>query len=406
MLLHKLLLQYIPNLNEAFIGISTDTRENQKNKIFLALSGENFDGHDYIIFALDNGALAAITHKSLDDFPNQYRDKIFCVKNTLDFYQQIAKEYRLALNPISIGITGSSGKTTTKELSSLVTSQQYKVHASQGNFNNEIGVPKTILSMPEDTEILIVEMGMRGLGQIALLTKIALPNIAIITNIGTAHIELLGSKEKIKQAKLEIVQGLNSRNQLQASLIVDNSLYQELKNHSPNYQTIAFDSQPYIQLNCLQSKGLNFDINAVVECAKLLKIPENLIRQGLSEYQPIKGRGNFVHLVNSSAFFIDESYNASPDAVYNSIDALMKAFDKKDKIAIIGEIAEVLPELVDKVFDDLSKIPNLTLIDARVKNIEDLVKQIKSRIQENSVILVKASRNASLERIFHHFNIE
>jgi len=196
--------------------ISTDSRTIKAHDIYLPLVGEKFDGHDFIIEVLKKSVDLIYSSRSLEtlllnasqeekEIILANKEKIIFVENTLETYQSLASKYRVELNPLVIAVTGSNGKTTTKEMLAAVLGKYYRLHYSAANFNNEIGVPKTILEMPADTQILILEMGMRGLGQIDLLSKIAKPNICIITNIGTAHVEILGAKENIKKAKLEII---------------------------------------------------------------------------------------------------------------------------------------------------------------------------------------------------------
>jgi len=245
--------------------ISTDTRDIQVGDHYLALIGDKFDGHNFIPEALEKGAAAVYSSKDfktlIEDINQQIitenQDKFIIVKDTLEEYQRLATEHRNKVNPLVIAITGSNGKTTTKEMLAAVLKDHFKIHYSDANFNNEIGVPKTILAMPEDTEILILEMGMRGLGQIDLLSKIAKPNICVITCIGSAHIEILGSRENIKKAKMEIINYIqdyefsdftssNSFNKnpsekflnlsiqkiMPATFIIDENLYSELKENS------------------------------------------------------------------------------------------------------------------------------------------------------------------------------
>jgi UDP-N-acetylmuramyl pentapeptide synthase len=332
-----------------------------------------------------------------------YRSKIFKVEDTLKFYHHLANEYRKAINPITIAITGSSGKTTTKELMQLVMVQKFKTHFTQANNNNEFGVPLTILSMPEDTQVLIVEMGMRGLKQIELLSQTTNPNIAVITNIGTAHIEILGSRENIKKAKLEIASGLVSRADLEAHLFVDESIYSDISVMNLAPKTLSFDSRKFIDLPVLESTGLFYDINAVRQVAYLLGLDDQLIKQGLLQFKPLAGRGLFKFLKDSKTIFIDETYNANPDAVYNSINALVNQFATKNKIAVIGNIGESLPELVEKLFADISAMPNITLIDARNKDIAAVAAELKAKLTGEDIVLVKASRSAKLERLFESF---
>lgn len=181
-----------------FKDISTDTRTIEAGYVFVALRGDTFDGHDFINTAIEKGATAAIVEKGRNV------DGIICVEveNTLKAYQDLANFHRRRFQIPVVAITGSSGKTTTKEMVAAVLSTEFNVLKTEKNFNNEIGLPKTLLQLSPEHEACVVEMGMRGLGQIEELALIAEPTIGIITNVGTSHIELLGSQEAIAEARV------------------------------------------------------------------------------------------------------------------------------------------------------------------------------------------------------------
>lgn len=187
-------------------NIEFDSRKVTPGTLFVPLQGAT-DGHDYIQQAMDRGAVATLWSKDPALAPS---DDIACifVDDTLDALQRLSNYYRHLIDPVVIGITGSNGKTTTKDMTAATLAAKYRVHKTQGNYNNEIGLPYTILKMPEDTQVIVLEMGMSGFGEIELLTKIAQPDIAAITVIGESHLEFLGSKAGIAQAKMEIVKGL------------------------------------------------------------------------------------------------------------------------------------------------------------------------------------------------------
>lgn len=190
---------------DADYEISTDTRTIKKGDLYLPLKGANFDGENFCDKAIEAGAAGCFCTK--DDCTADFTLK---VPDTLTAYLQIANFARRKYNPKVIGITGSSGKTTTKEMVYSVISEKFKTHKTFSNHNNEIGFCQTVLSMPEDTEVLIVEMGMRGLGEIELITKYSEPDYAIITNAGSAHIGRLGSLDNIAKAKCEITKYLKN----------------------------------------------------------------------------------------------------------------------------------------------------------------------------------------------------
>lgn len=192
-----------------FTGVTTDSRAVKPGELFVALKGGNFDGHDYCVKAAELGAAGVAVSHDVEGLPAGV--SVFKVEDTLLAYQQLAHAYRLKQQGLKVfAITGSNGKTSTKDLLAACLGAKYKVVKTQGNFNNEIGLPKTLLSIQPDTDIAVVEMGMRGLGQIAELCRIAEPDSGLITNVGETHMELLGSMENIGKAKSEIVVDLPS----------------------------------------------------------------------------------------------------------------------------------------------------------------------------------------------------
>ena len=195
--------------NVEFTGLTTDSRAVQAGELFVAFSGENFDGHNYCAKAVELGATGVLVSKDVEGLPENVA--VFKVPNTLKAFQEIAREYRRSFANLKVfAITGSNGKTSTKDLLAACLGAKYNVVKTQGNFNNEIGLPKTLLNITADTDIAVVEMGMRGLGQIAELCEIAEPDSGLISNVGETHMELLGSMENIGQAKGEIVETLPS----------------------------------------------------------------------------------------------------------------------------------------------------------------------------------------------------
>ena len=192
--------------NPEFTGINTDTRTIKKGELFIALKGETFDGHAYAAKAAENGATGILASRKVEvpeGIPVVY------VEDTLKGYQDIAHAYRMKFPKLKVvAITGSNGKTSTKDMVAAVLSSQYRVVKTQANFNNEIGLPRTLLSIRPDTEIAVVEMGMRGLGQIKAMCAIACPDVAVISNVGSTHVGELGSLDNIAKAKSEILEDL------------------------------------------------------------------------------------------------------------------------------------------------------------------------------------------------------
>lgn len=208
--------------NVEFTGINTDSRTIKSGELFVALSGENFDGHNYCAKALALGAAGVLVSHDVEGLPQDA--VVIKTDDTLKAYQLIAKAWRDKQKNLKVvAVTGSNGKTSTKDLIAACLACKYNVVKTEANFNNEIGLPKTLLNIKNDTEIAVVEMGMRGLGQISALCKLASPDAAVVTNVGETHMELLGSMENIARAKSEIVENLTAQ-QLQC-LITTMPLY-------------------------------------------------------------------------------------------------------------------------------------------------------------------------------------
>jgi len=385
-------------------AVSTDTRTIKSGDVFIAIKGANHDGHDHIDAALKAGASLVIAERYAGGSA-----KILIVENSIAAYQLLAKTYRRLINPIVVAITGSSGKTTTKEMMRHVLSQRYRVHYTSANLNNEIGVPQTIVSMPADTQVLVVEMGMRGLGQIQELSDCAEPNISMITNVGSAHIELLGSVENIRKAKLEIVSGVVARHGLSPLLVVDGVHYTKLvaepdllkphvehKGRDWKLNVIGFDDARRYKINGLAGAAIHSDANAVAVVAQALGLTEVEIQAGLSQYSPGRGRGSY-HYDSAGNLFIDDSYNANPDSLRASVDAVCEQFVEERKILVLGELKESLPELVDEVVAYVRS--RMMVIDARGREIADVVAELRTQLSGDAVVLVKGSRASQLERV-------
>lgn len=202
-------LRLTEDVNALFSSVSIDTRSLQEGALYVPISGERFDGHQFIEKAIEEGAQASIWQKDIPvpaSLPAEFQ--LYFVEDTLLALQKLAKLYRKEVNPKVIGVTGSNGKTTVKDMLASILSYAGTTYKTQGNYNNHIGLPLTILGMPADCQFLILEMGMSGFGEIHLLSTLSEPDAAIITNIGESHMEQLGSREGIAKAKAEIRDGL------------------------------------------------------------------------------------------------------------------------------------------------------------------------------------------------------
>lgn len=347
----------IKNLTFTF---STDTRTIKAGEIYLPLKGENFDGEKFIEKALEAGAIGYFTTGG--EIFNSAKVALK-VENTLTAYLQLANFYRKKINPKTIAITGSSGKTTTKEMAYCVAKEKFKTHKSELNFNNEIGLCKTILSMPEDTEVLILEMGMRGLGEIELLSKYSEPDIAIITNVGTAHIGRLGSRENIAKAKCEIVKYMKKDGILIAhddELIKSEMEKAKSEKISSHFSPFTFHSRFFslnktkilerkIGYSKLEYKGNIYELNiegdyniqnalAVIEMGTLLGITSDKINEGLKKYLPIEKRWEIQEIKGFK--IINDSYNANPESMKGVIKTVLDIYSPP-LLLVLGDMGEL-----------------------------------------------------------------
>ena len=383
--------------------ITTDTRDLVGKKYFICFQGLSYDAHDFVEEIIKNPDIDYIfVEKDL----GLNSKKIFQVESTLKFYQFLAQHYRKKIKPIVIAITGSAGKTTTKNLFKLVLNNKFKCFSTEKNFNNEYGVPKTILAMPKDTQVLVLELAMRNLGEIRDLSLIAEPNIALITNIGSAHIEILKSKENIRKAKLEILEGfsnLNHKNMFFAEqeildFVINDEFYKSLVSKlNIELKTLILPSLSGSH-NFLCSEGLLHDMSLVKSVSLSLGMQEQEIENCFQDFSPSNGRGNFIHLEND-ILFIDETYNSNPEAVLNSVEAIKKQFSHKKIILALGQIKESDSILVDNLFDTFSKDQSLTLLDLRELNLLQAKNKLDEVLESNAVVLFKASRAHKLEEL-------
>lgn len=335
--------------------ITTDSRELQAGDVFVALRGETFDGHRFVEGAIAAGAIVAIVDHPVD--PTASGDPLpqLVVKNTLAAYQAIARWWRDTLGTTTIGITGSVGKTTTKELIAAVLSHDGLVLKTQKNYNNEIGVPKTLLDLTPDHKYAVVEMAMRGEGQIAELARIARPDIGVIVNVGTAHIGLLGSREAIARAKCELLAELPETST--AVLNADNALLMSTAATVWSGATVTYGfeagdlrgqvtgeqlmvSDPIAQTLPLPLPGQHNASNylAAIAVASVLGLDLTELAQGIRVDLP-DGRAKRIALTND-IMLLDETYNAGLESMLAAID-LLAATPGTRRIAVLGTMKEL-----------------------------------------------------------------
>lgn len=415
------------NNKSARFAVSTDTRTITPDDIYLPLKGENFDGHDFVEDAINKGVKAYFTSKKRVKYDDA--QIILYVKDTLIAYLLLAKYYRKKLNPVVIGITGSSGKTTTKEMVASVLEENFKVHKSPLNHNNEIGMCQTILSAPENTDILVLEMGMRGLNEIKILSNCSEPDIGVIVNIGSAHIGRLKTVENIAKAKCEIITGLHKEGILFAC---DSELVRNANRYLGEtlYLSLNMSELKIIEKNIKRSKflfkGYEYVINVSGDHNILdslyaicvgLKFGMNpkMIAMGLSKYKPIEKRWEMLDAGGYK--IINDSYNSNPESVKAALTTFLGLYEG-NKVVVLGNMGELglagkdyhreVGEFINKYGDvtviTVGKLARYITDTCKYKTAafddnKSVAKYIVENIPEGTTILFKASRSMKFEEI-------
>lgn len=351
----------------------TDTRKLVPGDVYVGIVGETLDGNAFYKEAVDKGAKCLI----LSSEPLEKIDgvTVVMVDDTLKCLQELATYKRSLYDIPVIAVTGSVGKTSTKDIIYSVVSKAYKTHKTIANFNNHLGLPLTILEMPKDTEALVVEMGMNHFGEISLLSNIAKPTIAVITNVGTAHIGNLGSREGIRRAKLEILDGLvgnqvvlnqdddmlmkvvdELRDKYEVSTIsIDDDSTYRANNVVYDVFSSKFDINSNVDNVVVNVGGKAYVYNSLVAYAvgKCLDISDDKIKEGILEFKLSSNRLE-KKVTKKGTILIDDTYNANYDSMKSSIELLGRVSDKR-KIAILGDMLE-LGDYTDKMHLDLGDV--------------------------------------------------
>ena len=400
---------------ELEVRISTDTRTIQKGDFYLPLKGASFDGEKFIRDALEKGAIGAFCTGE---------DGTLKVNDTLEAYLKLANYRRNKLNFTVVAITGSSGKTTTKELVASTLAEKFKTFKTPLNHNNEVGFCQTIFEAPDDTQVLVLEMGMRGLGEIELLSRYAEPDITIISNVGTAHIGRLGSRENIAKAKCEIVKYQRGKTfiahndelikktvEFSGEKIFYSINDVEIKEKKSNYSKFVYRGNDY-ELNV----GGDYNIEnalAAINAGEALGMEITEIQAGLKNYSPIEKRWETVNAGGYSV--INDSYNANPESMRAFVDTIFELYD--NYLIVLGDMGELGEDEI-KYHRELGeyiykKNPNAKVLSIGnlSKNITDAcnglhfgeiseaVEYIKTNVSNDTKLFLKASRSMKFERI-------
>ena len=409
-------------------SVQTDTRKLISGDIYFALKGANFNGNDYAKNALEQGASYAVVDESL----NFEDERVIKVDDTLHTLQQLAKYHRLQFNIPFIAITGSNGKTTTKELVHVVLSEKYKTYTTEGNLNNHIGIPLTLLKIKSDAEIAVIEMGANHQKEIEGYCEYALPTHGLITNCGKAHLEGFGGEEGVKKGKGELFDFLRQNN---GSVFIFND-FDYLNKMAENISFIksygtrvgdvvgeVLEDEQYLkvkinkgstihQINTQLVGGYNLpNILAAVCVGKTFDVPDEKIKLSLEAYQPSNSRSQLIK--KDSNEIILDAYNANPSSMKLAIENFAKMKGDK-KILMLGGMAELGQESEQEHKQLVALIQSyqwlhVILVGAQFNNIhqnylffndaEEARTWFKNQMIQNSQILIKGSRSIQMEKI-------
>ncbi|MFT7829956.1 UDP-N-acetylmuramoyl-tripeptide--D-alanyl-D-alanine ligase [Priestia megaterium] len=423
-------------------GVSIDTRTIQQGNLYIPIKGERFNGHTFVDKATENGAVATLWNKDEENPPTDI--SVILVDDTLEALQQLAKSYRHELDIKVVGITGSNGKTTAKDMVKAVLDTTYCVLKTDGNFNNHIGMPLTILRLDETHDIAVLEMGMSSRGEIEFLSNLAEPDVAIITNIGESHLQDLGSRDGIAEAKLEITSGLAPTGQL-----VYNGDEPLLTSRvvNPLFETVTFGSSEqndlYPSAISAEELGTTFTVSrettysffipvlgkhnvhnalSAIAVGHYFGLDNETIAKGLKELKLTNMRMELVKRTDGLTF-INDAYNASPTSVKAAITLMHDLEGYKQKILVLGDMLElgdqekefhkevgefIQAEKIDYVLTygplsvEIEQGAKNNFAEDKVMHFEEkdeLVEKLTAITTREDVVLVKASRGMKLEEV-------
>ena len=428
-------IEELYQIYQEYPTVSTDSRKITTGCLFFALKGDNFDGNQYAPKAIAEGAAYAV----IDDKSYQEGNQYILVEDALTTLQELATYHRQQFDIPLLAITGSNGKTTTKDLVSAVMSTQYPTHSTKGNFNNHIGVPLTLLAMPIDTEVAIIEMGANHIGEIEFLCNIAKPTHGIITNVGQAHLEGFGSFEGVQLAKGELYRFLESNRGIafvnadeeylleMAGWSIPKIFYQrsaELDLSNPGFETQLVAQSPLLKVGFLNKKRdlvtaqsqligqYNFNnIMTAIAIGKYFKVDTQDIKAAIEAYTPNNNRSQ-IKKIGTNTFLMD-AYNANPSSMDTALESF-QTYQALNKMAILGDMLELGVYSMEAHRDILFKAKRLGInvvtvgaefqkvTSAPVLNFSDtatLKEWFEQQAFEDTLFLLKGSRGIGLERL-------
>ncbi|WP_405413097.1 UDP-N-acetylmuramoyl-tripeptide--D-alanyl-D-alanine ligase [Maribacter sp. Asnod1-A12] len=419
----------IQDLHSVFLAnpsVCTDTRKIKANDIFFALKGDNFNGNRYAQKALDNGASLAV----IDEEKYQIDDRTILVKDVLTTLQQLANFHRRQSKAQVVSLTGSNGKTTTKELINAVLCKTYRTIATKGNLNNHIGVPLTLLTIQPDTEIAIVEMGANHLKEIEFLCEIAEPDFGYITNFGKAHLEGFGGIEGVIRGKSELYDYLINHNKsiflnaddpIQIDKVSNYTKKYGFSSENSKYYNIELkEAQPFVSINLEDTNiqtnligSYNFpNCCAAIIMAKYFNVELNEIKNALENYTPDNNRSQLLN--KNGHYIVLDAYNANPSSMKVALENF-NSLNRERKILVLGDMFELgesaeeehqnIADLTKKLnFEQVILIGENFLLttsnNSKLRNFEEFASFLRQNpFQSKSSILIKGSRGMALERV-------
>ncbi|MFS0577151.1 UDP-N-acetylmuramoyl-tripeptide--D-alanyl-D-alanine ligase [Sporosarcina sp. 179-K 3D1 HS] len=438
--------QHIENV--LVTGVSIDSRSVTEGDLFIPFRGERVNGHQYVQQAVEQGAAASLW---LRDEPNPPADvPLLFVEDAELALQQLARAYREELDCIVLGITGSNGKTSTKDLIASVLAPYFNVRKTEGNFNNELGLPLTILSLEEETAVAVLEMGMSGFGEISFLSDLARPHYTVITNIGEAHMQDLGSRAGIAKAKFEIIDGLQEGGKL--FFDGDEPLLQELVVRQEGLDAVSFGFSPGAALTAAEiestDEGSRFTTAGLLEgdftipvygahqvknalaailIANELGVSKEAIRASLQNSVLTAMRMQPI-VADNGALFINDAYNAAPTSMRAALRFMAESSLRTEKWLVLGDMLELGEEekrYHEELADDIVtlELSGVLLFGPRMKWLYDelqrrgftqklhwseqayepLIAELAEYTSEHSIVLLKGSRGMALENILEEW---
>lgn len=408
-------------------GVCTDTRKIQENCIFIGIKGDNFNGNHFAQEALDKGARLAIIE---EEAYHKNPEKTFLVADTITTLQDLARYHRQQLGTPIIALTGSNGKTTTKELFHAVLSQKYKTMATVGNLNNHLGVPFTLLSLTPETEIGIVEMGANHLGEIETLSNIALPDYGYVTNFGRAHLEGFGGIQGVIKGKTELYRHLREHNKKlfvngRDELQIAHSEHMDRKVFGPSdsdypVELISADDSVIVEFDGTQIQShltgiYNFEnIAAAIAVGAFFNVPTEDIKAGIEGYKPTNLRSQIIH--KESNTILMDAYNANPSSMMAALENFKKN-ESKNKVLCLGDMFELgesaaeehqnIVDYLEKNFmgrtylvgQNFSKTFTENPYIEKFATFDEFQNELKNNPPSNAYIFVKGSRSMQMERV-------